>query len=305
MGNGSILIEKVGAKLTAACKKTGALSIEVTLTPAANRQGRAGRKVSPARIITLCPKGKPDRAAFTLAQAGNTLVFQLRTSGADDKTPAPAWTDLKCKLSAGKATHVVVTYGGDGLAVYVDGRMTFPAPLAVGDFGDWSEGQLLLGGIDANREAWSGNLGGVAIFDRVLGAAEVLSDHRRYRAIGAARKAIDKFKVKAKFPARPDIPTPKDVLPYPSALVFCKYQTTPLPGDNQPPPTRFLVAEWAVLAHKAVPLDRKKGQTYTLILERFEDNPQLDSVPPFWDQNEKDSNVPPYFSVPLYFETGR
>jgi len=203
VGSGSVLIEKVGAKLTAACKKTGALSIEATLTPAATRQGRPGRKVSPARIITLCPKGKPDQAAFALAQAGNTLVFQVRTSGADGKAPAPAWTDLKCKLSAGKATQVVVTYGGEGLAVYVDGRMTFPTPLAVGDFGDWSEGQLLLGGIDANREAWSGDLEGVAIFDRALGAAEVQSDHARHRAIRAARKVIDKFKVKAKFLPRP------------------------------------------------------------------------------------------------------
>ena len=302
VGNGSLLIEKVGAILTAACKKTNALSIEVTLTPAANRQGRAaGRKVSPARIVTLCPKGKPDRAAFALAQAGNTLVFQLRTSGADGKTPAPAWTDLKCKLSAGKATQVVVTYGGDGLAAYVDGRKTVQAPRA-GTFSNWSEGQLLLGGLDANREAWSGNLEGVAIFDRALGAAEALSDHGRYRAIRVARKVVPKFEVKAKFLAHAKIPTYEDVAPYPNAMVFCEYQTAPLPGDNQPPPTRFRAAKWVILDRRPVALDRKKGRTYTLILERLEDNPQLGCVPLRTDPLKEDLEDP---NVPLYFETGR
>lgn len=123
------------------------------------------------------------------------------------------------------------------------------------------------------------------------------TDPKRHPGILAARKVVAKFQVKAKLLARARIPTPEALAPRREVLVVCEYQTAPLPGDYQPPPTRFRVARWARLDGPDAALERKKGRTYTLILERFEDNPQFRrpiNFPP-----EKDANLP------LYVETGR
>lgn len=300
VGRGAFLAEEAGPIVVAACRKSNALSIEVSLRPATTRQGSgSGRNMRPARILTLGPAKDGRKANAALGQVSHKLFLQLDTDAPKDAArKGPLWTDLNCRVGIDEPTHLVITYEPGKLVTYVNGKKTMDTDAIQGDLGGWTAGGLLLAGLQSTAEAWSGTLEGIALYSRALEHDEVKANHDSYLAILAARKAVPKFKIRAKLLARANIPVPKDLGVHRICLVVYEYETER--RDNSPAPARFRVAHWGILDRQYVGLDKKKeGEVYKLILENFSDNPQLEIFPLWLDPLGED------LDIPFYFDTGR
>ena len=296
VGRGFVDVEEAGDAIAAACKDTGALSVAATIVSADYRQGAISAKAErPARILTLVSNKNPAKAHFSLAQASNELFFSL-DAGAN--APQPRWARLNCCLRTGRAS-VLVTYAAGVLTAYLDGQVVFESKGLKGDLSRWSPARLLLGGSSGGKQAWSGTLEGVAIYNRAVGPEEAWADYRRYAAKVRARKPVPKLHVDAKLLARALVPDPKDLGTYRKALVVCEYELVQSRGPGVAP-KRFRVAHWGILDREPQGLSKRAlGRTYRMVLEPFDANPQLKTAP------LRDTPLPLAPDLPLYFETGR
>jgi len=304
VGKGAVVAEEAGPKVVAACKKTNAFSVEATLLAGTTQQGSgSGAKMRPARIVTLGPMqgdGEPNAA---LGQRGQRLLFKLKAGEPKDEPAGKnrkdrGWLNLNCTVKVDEPIHVVVTYEPGKLAAYVNGEETLTTDAVQGDLSGWAPGELLLGGLKSTEEAWSGNLEGIALYDRALSAKEAGANCRNYRAILEARKTVAKFTFRGKLLARAKLPSQEELGTYRSALVVYEYETEK--RDGLPPPVPFRVAHWGVLDKEYLGLDkRKKGEIHVLKVEFFSDNPQLESALLCLEPLDEAPDIP------LYFETGR
>jgi len=298
-GKGSVLAEEAGASVTAACKKTGAFSVEATVVSATHGQGSFSAKkgMRPARIITLGAKGEGATANFSLVQASGELFFHLRTSKDEQ---ASAWTRLNCRVRTGQPVHVVVTCAPGILTAYANGQVVMEAAWPLGSFAGWSPGRLVLGGLDGAKDAWSGTLEGVAIYDRSLGPEQVWRHYSYSRDKIRSRKPVAKLRVQAKLVAMADIPSLEKLGAYRQSLVVFEYELHKVLDKGKAPP-RFRVAHWGILDRKVVKeiAERRTGRVYSMVLEPYAANEQLKTSP------RSDSPLKENFDIPLYFETGR
>jgi hypothetical protein len=74
-------------------------------------------------------------------------------------------------------THLATTYDGDSLRLYVNGELVWTEPL-VGDIQNADSAALRIGGNSVWGEYFSGLIDEVRIYNRPLGADEILSDSR-------------------------------------------------------------------------------------------------------------------------------
>jgi hypothetical protein len=87
-------------------------------------------------------------------------------------------------------------------------------------------------------------------------------------------------------------PDPRAVLPYRQAMVAHTYEVQKVIAGNCGA-KRIMVAHWAIREGKPLPVERKKGQTYRLVLEQYRDNPRTRGQKLVMDSDE--------FDLPLYY----
>ena len=145
--------------------RTGTMSLEVLLKTASLRQG------GPARIITFSNHNMSRN--FTLAQEGDGLSFRLRTSETDGNGMYPHLL-VPGVFVDGETQHIVVTYDGAFVRLFVDGQ-EHPTRIALGgDFSNWGRNHLLMVGDEAaGGRPWEGEVKRFRVFDRALGSDEV------------------------------------------------------------------------------------------------------------------------------------
>jgi hypothetical protein len=158
-------------KLVAASQLSGAITIEAWVRPALALQ------TGPARIATLSADRYLRNATLfqgLASSAGDHYSARLRTTTTDlNGQPTVATTNQAVNLAL---QHVVLSHGADQtIRIYVDGALMF-SELRTGTFGSWDGTHgFAVGGeylFDATT-CWLGELHMVAVFDRVLTAAEV------------------------------------------------------------------------------------------------------------------------------------
>jgi len=168
LAGGAMLAEGVDEPLLVACRQSHQLGIEARITPANLRQG------GPARILSFSTDGW--HRNFTLAQERDRLVIRLRTPKTGENGMNPETT--LCRLRAGKNHHVIVSYSPGRLVCYLEGKRVLDTNAVRGDFRNWSAQHLLFGDEWADRREWAGQLDGVAIHSRVIGAKEAAERHK-------------------------------------------------------------------------------------------------------------------------------
>jgi ferric-dicitrate binding protein FerR (iron transport regulator) len=264
---GAFLAEDVDGEILAGCRQTNQLSIEATIRPSVAEQ------VGPARIVTFSTNIV--ERDFTLGQQGDNLIVRIRTpqtgpngvNGVDVGLPV-------CKLVAGEANHVIVSYQPGKLVCYRNGKQVFAGNQIQGDFSGWSAQHLLFGDEYGGERNWAGSLEGVAIYNRVLDADEAARNAMQYEHLRRARSAVRQVRVRAELIAKSIIPTAVQIQPHKSALVNFKYRVKEVLA-GQLPSTTFLVAQWAVLDGQEQPIMKIPVGTETvLLLEPFDQNPQ-------------------------------
>jgi len=154
--------------LNAAIQKSGAVTVEVWLRPAdVNQSG-------PARIVTL--SRDPGVRNLTLGQDGHRFDVRLRTqSTSENGIPSLSTPDQTVTTTL---THVVYTHDQGGqTSLYVNGKQV-ASRVIPGDLSGWAQDyHLILGNEATGDRPWQGDLHLVALFDRMLSAAEVLQNY--------------------------------------------------------------------------------------------------------------------------------
>lgn len=152
------------AKIVAAVKRSGGLSIEAWVKP--HDTAQAG----PARIVTLSTD--PGQRNFTLSQDGARYDVRLRTTSTDGNgTPSIFSPDGSLRT---ELTHVIYTRDAEGRArIYINGKAAVTQTVA-GTVENWrDEFRLsLLNELTDNRP-WLGELHLAAVYGRPLTEEEV------------------------------------------------------------------------------------------------------------------------------------
>lgn len=148
--------DRVRRALTA----SGQISVELDLqTGSVDQSG-------PARIFSFSRDSMSRN--FTVAQEGNGFVFRLRTSFTDLNGIYPSLVVPEV-FDSSHRQHLVVTYDGIKVRLYVDGILSEDAIDLNGSFENWSRNQtLILGDEPAGNYPWLGELFRVAVYDRAL-----------------------------------------------------------------------------------------------------------------------------------------
>ncbi len=168
LGRGAMVAQGADKPLLDACKASGRLSIEAVITP------RDTKQIGPARIVSFSQDAY--KRNFTLGQQKSALVLRLRTTSTGVNGMKPEMN--LCKLAAGRPHHVIVTYSPGKLSCYLNGKSVLQSGRVRGDFSNWSPMHLLFGDEWDGERRWSGNLQGLAIHARIIGAKEAAARHK-------------------------------------------------------------------------------------------------------------------------------
>ncbi len=256
--------EETAARLLAAIQGRNELTLEATITAARLPGDEVGW------IVDFAGRRQHNLA---LGQEGRSLVLRLRAG--PDRTRVRLF-DLPVE-----PVHVAVTYSPGFLAVYRDGepvvidtevRGARPgAARPRGALGGWKPGELTFG------DGWPGTLEGVAIYARVLAAAEVAENARRYLELRQERPPVPHLEVRARLRAKSVLPTLDQISPYRQALAVYEYAVDEvLAGDYDR--TLVRVAHWVILDGETLDVaGANPGDPARLVLEPFGSNPQLES----------------------------
>ncbi len=256
-GGSFALMRSEAVRMVAALQATNELSLEATVVPG----GGDGRIVAWA-----VEKG----LNLWLEQRGGRLSFGLRTGS---RGPAAYPRVDLFDLPVARPAHLVLTYEPGRLIAYLDGEQRLESTDVQGDFYHWSNQPLTFGG-----DGWRGRIEGVAIYDRVLGAAEAAEAHRLYLAKREARPPVPRSIVEAHLVARSRTPTLDEISPYREALFTVGYAVE---GriDGPPVAADLRAVQWTILDGVALAVNRAAiGDRFRLTLEPFGVQPQLEPV---------------------------
>lgn len=249
------------------CTATNECAIEAVVTPAEDSPRPFGRLISfgGSRLRDV---------NFMLAQREDRLLFIPRAGGRG--AAATPEIDLGA-LEPGRASHVVVSYRPGRLAAFIDGERVHDQPIE-GGFFHWRKRPLSLGAAADWTDPWSGNLEGVAIYNRFVEADEARENYLRYRDVLAGRSEVPRLVVDATLLEATPTPSLAEITPYREALATSLYRVEQvLEGSFEA--ARLRVVHWVILDGRATEVVADaRGTRRRLVLEPFGDNPQLDSV---------------------------
>jgi hypothetical protein len=179
VGRGSYAVHGADDALLAACRRSGALTVEAVLVAGNLTQG------GPARIVSFSSDAYSRN--FTLGQEGDALVFRLRTPNTDGNGARPQVR--LCSVDSREAMHVVVSYEPGRLVCYLNGEKVTDTDVVTGDLSNWEPQHLLLGDEWSGGRDWAGEVQAVAIYDRALGSAEATRNYHDFAQLRAKRRA--------------------------------------------------------------------------------------------------------------------
>jgi hypothetical protein len=250
---------EAGQRLAAAVERTGAVSLELTLTPRELPEGEA-------RVVAAFARGSSPQ--LLLGQRGRDLILRISTSEQRDAPPIRL-----ARLAAGQARHVVVSYSPASLRVWIDGETVEPEAGPRGHLNRWRPAALSFGALPNGSAPWRGTIEGVAIWARALEEAEAREEHLRYQRVRSGRLEVESRTVRARLRARSKIPTLAEITPYRVALAIFEYEVAS--GADRGETLR--VAHWVVLDGEPQPIAQSAaGREMELTLEPFAANPQLE-----------------------------
>ena len=160
---GKLFSVHAGRALAERIKQTNVFSVEALFKPAdTDHEG-------PARIVSLSRDSGVRN--FTLGQQKDNFIVRLRSESNSDNGNQP---EISIPGLAPERVHAAVTYDGEFIRFYLNGRLLKRASGVTGDLARWDESfPLVFGNEYAAPRDWSGILRFVAFYDRVLSADQV------------------------------------------------------------------------------------------------------------------------------------
>ncbi len=152
-------------ELVESIRASGQLTLEAWVTPAADNL------TGPARIVTI----SRDSAArnMTLGQHNDTYTLRLRTAATNQQGSPDLHTPADT-LIPGELQHVVATFDGQVVTIYLDGEPILEEDDRAGDLTNWDETMHLVVGNEADGDRrWFGSVHLVALYGHALSADQV------------------------------------------------------------------------------------------------------------------------------------
>jgi hypothetical protein len=284
-GGGRFVAAGAEQALSAACRAANQITLEALITPDPLRASAS------AALISF--GAGPEQNHFVLGQKGPDYFFNVSTL--HEGEPRRYSVDFAAPPGAarGAAHHLLVTLGGAQVQVFVDGELIEEPPPVKGNFSGWAPHPVVFGGPWRGQE-WSGQLECVAIYNRVLSAEEVKQNAAAARARSARRKPPAVLVVQARLRAIAATPSAPAIAPYRRCLVVGDYEIQKVLRGRCDAKV-IQVAHWGLmdgepLTHRV----RQPGATGELVLESFDENPQLES--------ERIAGENTNFDAPLYYD---
>ncbi|MEM7147234.1 MAG: LamG domain-containing protein [Verrucomicrobiota bacterium] len=257
-----------GPRITAAAIESNAITVEATFTPL----GRADDGFEP--IITL--SGGPDARNFSLGQVGGNLFLRLRTP--ENGLNGDKYERQLSRLKIGKPHHLSLSYSNGDITVFIDGEQVWTRPRIQGDFSNWEPMDLTFGAEYGGASPWHGLIENVAIYDRMLEPNEARQNADALQLIRARIPDPETWTIEAQLEKATPLPTLEEIKPYTEALVAHQYKVLEKPPGS-PLADTILVYHWAILDSETMPgAQANPGDTLRLDLQRFDQNPQLNSL---------------------------
>jgi hypothetical protein len=120
----------------------------------------------------------PGVANFAIGQSGRDLYAAVSIPNANrDAVLRKLWLDGACARD--RPLLVTVVSSAEGVVVYLDGHATRSFPVSVA--ARTLSGTIILGHTPSGDQPWSGDLFGVALYDRKLSAGEVIHHIEQWR----------------------------------------------------------------------------------------------------------------------------
>jgi hypothetical protein len=149
--------------LAAAVAASGEVTVEGWFAPSELPQE------GPARVLTVSAGPDPDEVNVHLGIEDRAVSFRVRTD-----CDLFNWTRTGDVLTVDVMHHVVASYLPGEVTIWVDGTLVTRERTAVGLPDDWDPAVHLHLGDEATADRpFLGTVGRVAVYDRVLTAAEV------------------------------------------------------------------------------------------------------------------------------------
>jgi hypothetical protein len=257
---------------------TNCFALEIVCAHAADSNEHFGG------IVSLL--GATDETNLVLGARQGRFALKLRRNNGTQEFDLAAAPD--------RATHVAISFDDHSLVGFVGGQRVLATPLPPADL-PWRDGGRVLFGDPTG--AWRGPLDHVAIYARRLYAKEIGSNAEIVMRRLAARSPVARAVVNAKLVEASNLPTPDSISPYRSAMVAHAYDVVEvLEGDFAD--RAILAARWAILDQEIqADAARKVGALYRLVLERFDEHPELEGERLVMDVED--------VARPLYYEVDR
>lgn len=163
-GKPQVQSSKPATGINEAIKRSGALTVELWMTPENLKQE------GPARIVTL--SASPSERNLTLGQDGDKIDVRLRTTSTS--TNGIPSLSTKGGILKKRLTHIVYTRDRGGKArIYLDGKVEAETTIG-GSLNNWAtDYRLGIGNELSGDRPWNGQIALVALYSRSLNPAEV------------------------------------------------------------------------------------------------------------------------------------
>lgn len=254
---GSFHARDAGTWVGSQVAKSGAFTLEATLTPA-----DAALK---ARGVVFA-FGDADGWDVALMQDKTGLSLCLGGSSSIDLF-AP---------EAGKPVHVLISCGKTKWAAYRDGKPAGSGTMP-GNAPSWGQRQIVLGATWSGATPWRGRMEGIAIFAKALTADEAAGEAASAMALQAGRKPANTIRFKGTLVRQAKTSGLEEIRPYTRSLTAVEYKVEKVLSGEWKEPT-ITVLHWMIMDRKRLPIaDRKPGVEVELSVEPLADQPQLES----------------------------
>ncbi len=274
--------QEMNASLLKAFQKSNQLTVECVITASGNDYS------DPAHIVSFS-KGAEDWN-FVLAQQKDELLFGFKSSGTGSGKLARVGT-----LTPGKAQHVIVSCVGNIIWCYINGQLVSSHDTIQIDCSSWTEAKLAFGQAADGSADWAGSLEGVALYNRPLNEDQAKQHSLAYSQRLKERPAIAQLSVDARLINKRTI---LKANLYPQSLVVFDYQVNSI-QQGAYKEKKLLIAHWGNLngVRQEATQNLRVGKSYPLVLEPFEDHPELESLRIV--MNEDDIHLPIFYEVSL------
>jgi hypothetical protein len=253
---GSFHARDAGTWLGQQVAKSGAFTLEVTLTPAAAPLETCG-------VVLAYGDDAGEDAALLQDKGG----LSLRLGRAQPiRLFAPA---------AGKPVHVLITCDKKRWVAYRDGQPAGSGPLAAGAPA-WGTRQLVMGSAWSGSEPWRGRMECIAVFARALTAEEATEEAAASRVLQAGRKPATTVRFRGTLVRQAKTSALEEIRPYTRSLSAAEYKVGEVLAGEWKEPT-ITVLHWMIMDSKRLPIaERKTGTAVELSVQRLDQHPQLE-----------------------------